>query len=123
MRHRTRRRIHTVIKIAQQSIQISVTILLIHRYVDDRIQTGREINEDVAYHVYHGILHVLVEYFHQCYRQIAHQETQEDQENHFRYMHFTTFYVTSALVFLHPLPALADYPIDSGVTHDYHNAG
>lgn len=123
MWHGTRRRIHTVIKIAHQCVQICMPVLLVHRHVDDGIQTGREINEDVAYRVYHRILHVRVEYFHQCYRQIADQETEEDEKNHFCHVHLAAFDVAAALVLLHPFPALPDYPVDPRVTNYDDNAG
>lgn len=100
-----------------------MSVLLVHRHIDDGIQTGREINEDVAYRVYHGILHVRVEYFHERYRQITYKETEKDEKNHFCDVHLATFNITAALVLLHPHPTLAYHPVDAGIANNDDDAG
>lgn len=130
-RHRARRRIHTIVKIAQQRVQVSVPVLLVHRHVNHRIQTRSEIDQNVTDHVQRRTRDLRVEGLHQRDRQVADDEAEEDQEDHLGDVHLAAPDAarvdrrrrSGGLVHLHPLPAPPDHPVDPGVADDDDGAG
>lgn len=122
MRHR-RVRIIVTNKRTGQRIEISLSVLFVHRDVNDRIQTRRQINEYIPNHVEHRAFHFRIEYLNHGYRQIADDEAQEDQKHHLGDVHFAPFGVHPGSVFLHAFARFAHDPVYLGVAHYDYDAG
>lgn len=61
---------------------VGLPVLLVHDHIDDGIDAGGEVEEDVAADVETGMLHVLVGHLDDGYRQIADHKGQEYGQDH-----------------------------------------
>lgn len=61
---------------------VGLAVLLVHDDIDDRINTSRQVEQDIAADVQAGVLHILVGHLNNCDGQVADDEGQEDGQHH-----------------------------------------
>jgi len=70
-------------RLAEDHRLVGLAILLVHDHIDNRIDAGREVEQDVAADVQAGVLHILVGHLDNGDGQVADDEGQEDGQHHF----------------------------------------
>lgn len=69
-------------RLAEDHRLVGLPVLLVHDHIDDGVDAGGEVEQDVAADVQAGVLHILVGHLDYGDGQVADDEGQEDGQHH-----------------------------------------